>query len=35
MRRHYRPLFLEAVPAWTEAEPVEAVANEEKQQRQA
>jgi hypothetical protein len=35
MHRHYRPLFLQAVPAWTEAEPLETVANEEKQQRQA
>jgi hypothetical protein len=29
MRRHYRPLFLQPVPAWSEAEPVETIVDEE------
>lgn len=34
MRRHYRPAFL-PVPPWSQPKPVEAVVNEEKQQRPA
>jgi hypothetical protein len=34
MRRHYRPLFLQAVPVWSETEPVETIANGGKGQRQ-
>lgn len=29
MRRHYRPLFLQPVPAWSEPEPVETMVDEE------
>jgi hypothetical protein len=34
MRRHYRPLFLQPVPVWSETEPVETIANGGKGQRQ-